>query len=100
MGSPAAPSPRPPRWLLPLGWAVAAALAGLHAAAWWGGAKLVALLAAGRGDAPAGGTPGRPGRWILALLAVAAVPAAILLLGSRVFLLADPFVADLRHFVA
>ncbi|MBM3864633.1 MAG: hypothetical protein FJ381_01885 [Verrucomicrobia bacterium] len=32
MGSPAAPSPRPPRWLLPLGWAVAAALAGLHAA--------------------------------------------------------------------
>jgi len=32
VGSPAAPSPRPPRGLLPLGWAVAAALAGLHAA--------------------------------------------------------------------
>jgi hypothetical protein len=66
----------------------------LYALLWWGGAELVAL----------GGVwaVARPPLWrvAVALLAVAAAPLAILLGGREVFLVSDPFVGALRHFVA
>lgn len=58
---------------------------------WWGGAELVAVIGAGGR---------RPARLVWALLAIAAAPAAIVCGGPATFLVADPFVGDLRHFVA
>lgn len=73
----------------------------LHALAWWGGAELVAQLAAWRPGVEADGARQlRPARLGLALLAVAAVPLTIVIGGPAVFAVVDPFVADLRHFVA
>jgi hypothetical protein len=66
----------------------------LYALLWWGGAELVAL----------GGSwaVARPPLWRVAAaaLALAAAPLAILLGGRDVFLVGDPFVGALRHFVA
>ena len=66
----------------------------LYAMLWWGGAELVAL---GGNWAVA-----RPPLWrgLVAGLAVAAAPLVILLGGRDVFLVSDPFVGALRHFVA
>ncbi|MSU48181.1 MAG: hypothetical protein EXS37_03670 [Opitutus sp.] len=70
----------------------------LYAAAWWGGAELVAGLA----DWGLARGSGRPFLWrplVLPALAIAAPPVAILAGGTAVFGLSDPFVADLRHLV-
>ncbi|MBM3851849.1 MAG: hypothetical protein FJ399_01695, partial [Verrucomicrobia bacterium] len=74
-----------------------------YALAWWGGAEFVARLAAwrlARSERPAAAV-----RFPLlalsgALLAVLVVPATMLLAGRAVFLVSDPFVGGLRHFVA
>lgn len=73
----------------------------LYALAWWGGAELVALLAAvWTAGAPGAAWP-RFGwrRLILPLTALAAPLGAILLGGRSTFLPGDPFVAELRHLV-
>lgn len=66
----------------------------LYSLLWWGGAEVVAL-----GGAWA---VARPPAWrvALAFLAVLAAPLALLLGGREVFLVSDPFVGALRHFVA
>ncbi len=66
----------------------------LHALLWWGGAELVAL-----GGAWA---VARPPAWRVALAVVSAcaAPLAILIGGRAVFAVGDPFVGELRHFVA
>ncbi|MBL9188031.1 MAG: hypothetical protein JNK23_11165 [Opitutaceae bacterium] len=66
----------------------------LHALLWWGGAELVAI-----GGAWA---VARPPLWrmLAAGVAVAAAPLTVLLGGRDVFLVGDPFVGALRHFVA
>lgn len=74
----------------------------LYSLAWWGGGELIAMLAT---FWMAGGTgAGRPRldlRWLIpALGAVAAPPLAILVGGAGTFLPGDPFVSELRHFVA
>lgn len=72
----------------------------LYAAAWWGGAEFVAVLAAWR-IAPGAEPRSLPlRRRLLPLVAVTAVPLTIAAGGTAVFLVADPFVGDLRHFVA
>lgn len=72
----------------------------LYAAAWWGGAELVAVLAAWRLAPAMEPLSHLIRRLLLPLLAVVAVPLTIALGGAAVFLVADPFVGDLRHFVA
>ncbi|MBL9200118.1 MAG: hypothetical protein JNL39_06405 [Opitutaceae bacterium] len=66
----------------------------LHCLLWWGGAELVAL--------GGGWVVARPPWWRigLALGALLAAPLAILFGGRDVFLVSDPFVGALRHFVA
>ncbi len=72
-----------------------------YAFAWWGGAEWVAQLAAWRAGTGADGAVRlQPLRLGAALVAVATVPLTIVLAGPTAFLVADPFVADLRHFVA
>lgn len=70
-----------------------------YAFAWWGGSELVAQLA-GRRFAPAG-TPA-PAWWRLLapVLALAAAPLTILLGGTAVFIVGDPFVAEIPKMVA
>ena len=72
----------------------------IYACTGWGGAEIVAAVgvlvverhsAAGRLRAIL--------RLIIPTLAVFAAPVAILLGGTRVFLISDPFVSELRHFV-
>lgn len=71
----------------------------LYALAWWGGAEAVATLGAWR--LAGNETVAALGRRLLVpALAVLAVPLAVLIGGRAVFLISDPFVADLRHFVA
>lgn len=71
----------------------------LYALAWWGGAELVALLIPWRFERDFAWRPvGR--RLVVAALAVAAPPLTIFFGGTAVFLVGDPFVGDLRHFVA
>lgn len=75
----------------------------LYALAWWGGAELVAQIAAARlGPTEAAATIPRfrftP--LIGPLVAVSAVPLTIWLAGPAAFLVGDPFVGELRHFVA
>lgn len=84
----------------------------VYALAWWGGAELVATLGAwlvARGEAPDGkrqreraDAPRRPHRvmTVLAVMAVLAPVLVILVGGRRVFLVSDPFVGEMRHFVA
>lgn len=73
----------------------------LYALAWWGGADLVAQLAAWRaGAGPDGARRLQPVRLGAALVAIAAAPLTIVFAGPTAFLVSDPFVADLRHFVA
>jgi len=71
----------------------------LYALAWWGGAELLAALAAWRLGLPVAvsGSPLR--RWVLPALAVALAPAAIFLGGAAVFAVHDPFVGRLSHHV-
>lgn len=70
-----------------------------YAFAWWGGGELVAQLAERR-LAPAG-TPA-PAWWRLLapVLALAAAPLTILLGGTAVFIVGDPFVAEIPKMVA
>ncbi|MCX6955182.1 MAG: hypothetical protein NTV51_23765 [Verrucomicrobia bacterium] len=70
-----------------------------YALAWWGGGELVAVVLGWR-LAPAG-TP-RPPLWRFGwpLLAGAVAPLTILLGGTRVFLVGDPFVAGIPQSVA
>lgn len=74
----------------------------LYAVAWWGGAELVALLAAAwtAGGPHTGRTRPDWRRLSLALGAIAAPLVAIVMSGTATFLPGDPFVAELRHFVA
>lgn len=74
----------------------------LHAVAWWGGAELVALVGAWQ---TGNGMPGlrsflRQRSLILPLVALAAAPLAVALGGGTTFLLGDPFIGELRHYVA
>ncbi|MBI4624908.1 MAG: hypothetical protein HY736_17045, partial [Verrucomicrobia bacterium] len=71
----------------------------LYSLAWWGGAEIVAIVAAWRLESA---EPFRraAGRLTLPVLAVAAPPLAMLAGGSAAFALGDPFVGELRHFVA
>lgn len=71
----------------------------LYALAWWGGAELVALAIPWRFE-PGFAWRNAAGRLTLAGVAVAAAPLTILLGGTTVFLVGDPFVGELRHFVA
>lgn len=72
-----------------------------YALAWWGGAELVAQLAAWRVGAGADASRRlQPARLVGALLAVAVAPLTLAIAGPAAFLVSDPFVADLRHFVA
>ncbi len=66
----------------------------LYALLWWGGAELVAL----GGAWPVSRPP--LSRVLVAVLAVLAAPLTVLLGGREVFLVSDPFVGALRHFVA
>jgi tetratricopeptide (TPR) repeat protein len=70
----------------------------LHALAWWGGAELIALLGAWHLDREKGRP--RVAQWVLPLLAVSATPIAIIVGGSAVFVVRDPFVGELRHTVS
>jgi hypothetical protein len=75
----------------------------LYALAWWGGGNLVAALAAarvGRNESPGPSPRLRLLPLIPPLLALAAGPLTILLAGRTAFLVTDPFVGELRHFVA
>ena len=88
----------------------------LYSLAWWGGAEIVALLGAwlqARGRSPGAGASTeqfqtRPegefhlklSQLLLPLLALLAAPFTILVGGSSVFLVSDPFVGAMRHFVA
>jgi tetratricopeptide (TPR) repeat protein len=74
----------------------------LNSLAWWGGAEMVAMLGVTwTAVAPGTGWPRiNWARLILPLGAIAAPPIAILMGGPATFLPGDPFVADLRHFVA
>ena len=71
----------------------------LYALAWWGGSELVALLAERRLTAV--GQP-RPTalRFVWPLLALGAAPVTILLGGTRVFVVGDPFVSEIPKTVA
>jgi hypothetical protein len=71
----------------------------LHALAWWGGAEIVALVGLWKLDRSRPVRRRIAWRLILPVLAVLAVPFVIFKGGERVFLLGDPFIADLRHFV-
>lgn len=69
------------------------------ALAWWGGAEIVAALAEAKVDRS---IPVRRRLWrrlILPVLAVLVVPVAMVQGGERIFVLRDPFIAELRHFV-
>ena len=70
-----------------------------HALAWWGGSEIVALLAEYR---LARGPRRLPAAWRLAwpLVAVGAAPVAILLGGTKVFVVSDPFVSEIPKTVA
>ncbi|MDO8545124.1 MAG: hypothetical protein Q7S40_32190 [Opitutaceae bacterium] len=76
--------------------------------AWWGGAEIVAALSAWwLAGVAAGGTNARRSplvsllrRLWLPMVAVATVPVAIVAGGRATFLVSDPFVGALRHFVA
>lgn len=75
----------------------------LYALAWWGGAELVAQIAAwrlGRNEGAPTGARFSIAPLIGPLVAVSAVPLTILIAGSAAFLVGDPFVGELRHFVA
>ncbi len=75
----------------------------LYALAWWGGAELVAMFITGRLSLTAGGEHRMSlfvPRLIAPLLAVLAVPVVIEVAGVAVFAVGDPFVGQLRHFVA
>lgn len=75
----------------------------LYALAWWGGAELVALLIGtrrGRFNADERGVAWYATRVAGPLLAVLAVPGVIAVAGTAVFAVGDPFVGQLRHFVA
>ncbi len=67
----------------------------LHALAWWGGAEFIAIFGGRRRGTPL--PP--PGRLALPLVALTAAPVAILLGSGSTFLLGDPFIGELRHFV-
>ncbi len=71
----------------------------LYALAWWGGAEIVALLTPWRFE-PGFAWPLVLRRMAVPALAVMAAPVTILFGGTTVFLVSDPFVGDLRHFVA
>ena len=74
----------------------------LYSLAWWGGAEAVAMLAAAW-TAPAAADRRLSLRWprlLLALGAVALPPFAIRFGCTTTFLASDPFVAELRHYVA
>jgi tetratricopeptide (TPR) repeat protein len=71
----------------------------LYALAWWGGAEIVASLAEVKVDRSIHLRRGLWKRLILPALAVLTVPAVIFQWGERVFVLGDPFIADLRHYV-
>ncbi|MGH7944730.1 MAG: hypothetical protein ACREH8_05870 [Opitutaceae bacterium] len=71
----------------------------LYALAWWGGAEIVAAAGAMRMDRSRFVRRQLAWRSILPVLAVLAVPVVIFKGGDRVFMLGDPFVAGLRHFV-
>ncbi len=75
----------------------------LYALAWWGGAEIVAQLAAARLarlEATPTGSRLRFTALIGPLVAVSAVPLTIWIAGPAAFLVGDPFVGELRHFVA
>jgi tetratricopeptide (TPR) repeat protein len=67
----------------------------LWSLAWWGGAELVA-----RASQPWSEVSRAKARLVLPLLAIAAAPLAIIIGGTSTFMVSDPFVADLRHYVA
>lgn len=68
----------------------------LYALAWWGGGELMAQLGE-RIVASPQQRWARLGRLALPLAAVAIAPLTILLGGSRVFVIADPFLSRLHH---
>jgi tetratricopeptide (TPR) repeat protein len=75
----------------------------LYALAWWGGGELVAQIATWRlaRDGPV--TPAFPfsgPRLLGAAAAVLAAPLVALVAGRAAFSLSDPFIGELRHFVA
>jgi tetratricopeptide (TPR) repeat protein len=70
----------------------------VYALAWWSAGELIATLAEWRG-APRGTFKLRPGRLVLALLALGAAPEAICIGGARVFAVFDPFVSRLSQYV-
>ncbi|MBI5689900.1 MAG: hypothetical protein HZC55_07345 [Verrucomicrobia bacterium] len=72
-----------------------------HALAWWGGAEWIAQVAAWR-IARATGAEARlqPGPLVAGVFALAAAPATVTVAGPSAFLVLDPFVGALRHFVA
>lgn len=84
-----------------------------HALAWWGGSEIVAQLAAwrvarvtaasgasGEGQSDASHFRLHPARLIGAVAALAVAPVTVFVAGPAAFLINDPFVAELRHFVA
>lgn len=70
-----------------------------YALAWWGGSELVAQLAERR-LAPAGPPAPAWSRWLAPGLALAAAPVTILLGGTAVFVVGDPFVSEIPKTVA
>lgn len=70
----------------------------LYALAWWGGAEFVARLGE-RHLAPAAARAFPLRRWFVPALAVVAAPCALLLGGTAVFAVRDPFVGRLSHHV-
>ena len=70
-----------------------------YALAWWGGSELVAQLAERR-LAPAGPPAPAGWRWLAPGLALAAAPVTILLGGTAVFVVGDPFVSEIPKTVA
>ena len=70
-----------------------------YALAWWGGSELVAQLAERR-LAPAGPPAPAWWRWLAPGLALAAAPVTILLGGTAVFVVGDPFVSEIPKTVA
>lgn len=70
-----------------------------YALAWWGGSELVALLAERRLAAPAV-SPLPAWRFVPPLIAISLAPLTILLGGTRVFVVSDPFVSEIPKTVA
>jgi tetratricopeptide (TPR) repeat protein len=68
-----------------------------HALAWWGGSELIAVIGGWRVDRQAHPLTARG--LVPPLLAMAFSPVAVVIGGAAVFMVRDPFVAEMRHLV-